>query len=158
MNVNSEPLSLAPQQMRDKSRNDCQSLVLAQKCVCQTPPPCAGAVSKGMSPKGGAFSPPYGMSPTGLACFTVLETLLYGKCVLHLALTPETQPPSLLCGEMRCESSCIYQESHGLSCFLSELCPPPKTWKIFLWGRSLVFCCCRERAAQGGEMIFFFFF
>lgn len=67
LSINSEPLSLAPQQMKDKSRNDCQSLVLARKCVCQTPPPCAGTVSKGISPKGGAFSPPYGMSHLPLA-------------------------------------------------------------------------------------------
>lgn len=65
LNVNSKAFSLAAKQMRDKSRNDCQSLGLAQQRVCQTPPRCVGAVSKGISPKGGAFSPPYSMSPTG---------------------------------------------------------------------------------------------
>lgn len=46
------PFHYAPQQMRDKSRNDCQSLVFAQKCVCQTPPPCAGVSPKGSPQKG----------------------------------------------------------------------------------------------------------
>lgn len=130
MNVNSEPLSLAPQQMRDKSRNDCQSLVLAWKCVCQTPPPCAGAVSKGMSPKGGAFSPPYGVSPTGWPV-SLCWRLLDRKRVLHLAVTPETQPSPLLCGEMRCGSSHTSPRKPWLELPLIRALPTPQDLKNF---------------------------
>lgn len=127
LNVNSEPLSLAPQQMRDKSRNDCQPLVLARKCVCQTPPPCAGAVSKGISPKGGAFSPPYGVSPTGWPVSLCWRPRWTESVFCTLRLPLKLSHPFCYVGKWGVKVATLHRESHGLSCCLSELCHP---WRL----------------------------
>lgn len=128
VNAHSEPLSFLPQQMRDRQSFLLLSLVLARKCVCQTPPPCAGAVSKGISPKGGAFSPPYGLSPHWLACFTVLQTLLDKKCST-LRLPLKLAHP-LVWGRWSVKAATFHLESHGLGSFLSDLCHPLRLGKF----------------------------
>lgn len=141
--------------MRDKSRNDCQSLVLAWKCVCQTPPPCAGAVSKGISPKGGAFSPPYGVSPSGWPISRCWRPCWTESMLCALQVCPATQPSSLPCGQMRCESSHTSLRKSWLELLLIRALPPHKTWNIFPQRRSLIFCYCRERNTQKQNDFFF---
>lgn len=153
LNINSEPLSLAPQQMRDKSRNDCWSLVLAWKCVCQTPPLCAGTVSKGISPKGGAFSPPYGMSPT---CWPA--SLWWRPCWTESMFRTLWLPLKFshpFCYARKCglEVATVCGESPGLSCFLSELCDPIRLGKFSPRGGHLP-SVLAGKEAQGREVIF----
>lgn len=128
------------------------SLVLAQKCVCQTPHPCAGAVSKGISPKGGAFSPPYGMSPTGWPVSLCWRPCWTERMLCTLWLPLKLSCP--LCYVGKWGVKVTSPRKPWLELFLIRVVPPLKMWKIPPQRRSLAFCYCRGRAAQGGEMTF----